>query len=151
MHKTSGLRDPAAAFPLPHVRDDTRDRREANRPSRPAPSAWPPTGLIELLLAVLNARARWTGRTLRVEIEGWVDPDLPVRDADALGRRVATALARQIPEATTLTWTTHPTPTRTTPSSESVRVALCPKEQLECHIHWFVRAHTLTGLGDMPE
>lgn len=37
---------------------------------------------------------RWTGRTLRVEIEGWVDPDLPVRDADALGRRVATALAR---------------------------------------------------------
>ena len=33
-----------------------------------------------------HARARWTGRTLRVEIEGWVDPDLPVRDADALGR-----------------------------------------------------------------
>jgi divalent metal cation (Fe/Co/Zn/Cd) transporter len=36
-----------------------------------------------------HARARWTGRTLRVEIEGWVDPDLTARDADALGRLVA--------------------------------------------------------------
>ena len=36
-----------------------------------------------------HARARWTGRTLRIEIEGWVDPDLPVRDADELGRQVA--------------------------------------------------------------
>ena len=31
MHKTSGVRDPAAAFPLPRVRDDAADRREANR------------------------------------------------------------------------------------------------------------------------
>jgi len=38
-----------------------------------------------------HARARWTGRTLRVEIEGWVDPDLPAREADALGRQVAAA------------------------------------------------------------
>src|SRR5580700_9497195 len=36
-----------------------------------------------------HARARWTGRTLRVEIEGWVDPDLPAREADAMGREVA--------------------------------------------------------------
>jgi divalent metal cation (Fe/Co/Zn/Cd) transporter len=32
-----------------------------------------------------HARARWTGRTLRVEIEGWVDPDLSARDARCLG------------------------------------------------------------------
>jgi divalent metal cation (Fe/Co/Zn/Cd) transporter len=51
-----------------------------------------------------HARARWTGRTLRVEIEGWVDPDLPVRDADAIGRQVASSLARQLPEASSLTW-----------------------------------------------
>jgi cation diffusion facilitator family transporter len=51
-----------------------------------------------------HARARCTGRTLRVEIEGWVDPDLPVRDADALGRQVANSLARQLPEASSLTW-----------------------------------------------
>ena len=41
-----------------------------------------------------HARARWTGRTLRVEVEGWVDPDLPARDADALGRTVADAVSR---------------------------------------------------------
>jgi divalent metal cation (Fe/Co/Zn/Cd) transporter len=51
-----------------------------------------------------HARAR-TGRTLRVGIEGWVDPELPVRDADALGGQVAAALARQLPEAGSLTWT----------------------------------------------
>jgi len=31
MHKTTGLRDPAAAFPLPTTRDDAQERREANR------------------------------------------------------------------------------------------------------------------------
>ena len=56
-----------------------------------------------------HARARWTGRTLRIEIEGWVDPDLPVRDADELGRQVATALAKEVPEAGSLTWTTRAT------------------------------------------
>lgn len=50
-----------------------------------------------------HARARWTGRTLRVEVEGWVDPGRP-RDADAIGRQVATALAQQLPEAGSLTW-----------------------------------------------
>jgi hypothetical protein len=30
-----------------------------------------------------HARARWTGRILRVELEAWVDPDLSARDADA--------------------------------------------------------------------
>ena len=31
MHKTTGVRDPAAAFPLPGMCDDARDRGEANR------------------------------------------------------------------------------------------------------------------------
>ena len=31
MHKTTGVRDPAAAFPLPICRDDAEDRRAANR------------------------------------------------------------------------------------------------------------------------
>jgi hypothetical protein len=39
-----------------------------------------------------------------VEIEGWVDPGLPARDADAIGRQVAAALALQLPEAGSLTW-----------------------------------------------
>jgi cation diffusion facilitator family transporter len=57
-----------------------------------------------------HARARWTGRTLRVEIEGWVDPDLPARDADALGRQVADALSRHLPEAGSLSWTSRAAP-----------------------------------------
>ena len=44
-----------------------------------------------------HARARWTGRTLRVEIEGWVDPELTAKDADALGCLVADQVSRQIP------------------------------------------------------
>jgi cation diffusion facilitator family transporter len=57
-----------------------------------------------------HARGRWTGRTLRVEIEGWVDPGLAVRDADELGRLVAVELSRQLPQAGSLTWTTRAAP-----------------------------------------
>lgn len=57
-----------------------------------------------------HARARWTGRTLRVEIEGWVDPDLTVRAADLLGHEVAGAVAERLPEAGSLTWTTRAAP-----------------------------------------
>jgi cation diffusion facilitator family transporter len=57
-----------------------------------------------------HARARWTGRTLRVEIEGWVDPDLTAREADAFGRQVADAIARELPEAGSLIWTTRAAP-----------------------------------------
>ena len=57
-----------------------------------------------------HARARWTGRTLRVEIEGWVDPGLPAREADALGRLVADSLSRQLPETGSFTWTTRAAP-----------------------------------------
>ena len=57
-----------------------------------------------------HARARWTGRTLRIEIEGWVDPELPAKDADAMGRLVAEQISRQLPEAGSFTWTTRAAP-----------------------------------------
>jgi cation diffusion facilitator family transporter len=57
-----------------------------------------------------HARARWTGRTLRVEIEGWVDPGLPARDADAMGRLVADSVSRQLPGAGSFTWITRAAP-----------------------------------------
>ena len=57
-----------------------------------------------------HARARWTGRTLRVEIEGWVDPDLATRDADALGARVAAAVSAGLPRAGSLTWVARAAP-----------------------------------------
>ena len=57
-----------------------------------------------------HARARWTGRTLRIEIEGWIDPDTTARNADLLGRLVADEVSRQLPEAGSLTWTTRAAP-----------------------------------------
>lgn len=61
-------------------------------------------------VAHAHARARWTGRTLRVEIEGWVDPDLSTREADALGRLVADEISRRLPEAGSFTWSTRAAP-----------------------------------------
>ncbi|OBG68968.1 MULTISPECIES: cation diffusion facilitator family transporter [unclassified Mycobacterium] len=52
-----------------------------------------------------HARARWTGRTLRVEVEGFLDPDTPLAAADRIGRLVAAALAPRIPEMHNFTWT----------------------------------------------
>ncbi len=57
-----------------------------------------------------HAKARWTGRTLRVEIEGWVDPELTAREADAIGRLVADEISRHLPEASSLTWSTRAAP-----------------------------------------
>jgi cation diffusion facilitator family transporter len=57
-----------------------------------------------------HARARWTGRTLRVEIEGWVDPGMTARDADVLGHQVAAAIADEVPDADSLTWISRAAP-----------------------------------------
>jgi divalent metal cation (Fe/Co/Zn/Cd) transporter len=54
VHKFSGLRDPAAAFPLPNTRDDAGDRRAANRAVAVSAAGLGVTGLAELLLAVLT-------------------------------------------------------------------------------------------------
>ena len=51
-----------------------------------------------------HARARWTGRSLRIEVEGWVDGALTAREADDLGGQVADQISRQLPEADTFTW-----------------------------------------------
>jgi cation diffusion facilitator family transporter len=51
-----------------------------------------------------HARARWTGRTLRVEVEGFLDPDTPLAAADRIGRGVATALTPLIPEMHSFSW-----------------------------------------------
>src|SRR5450755_3247541 len=54
-----------------------------------------------------HARARWTGRILRVEVEAWVDPGLTAREADALGRQAAGAVAGQVPDMGSFTWSTR--------------------------------------------
>ncbi|MBV9793319.1 MAG: cation transporter [Actinobacteria bacterium] len=57
-----------------------------------------------------HARARWTGRVLRVEVEAWVDPGLTAREADALGHQAATAIAAVRPDAGSFTWITRAAP-----------------------------------------
>jgi cation diffusion facilitator family transporter len=51
-----------------------------------------------------HARARWTGRNLRVEVEGWLDPDVSVANADRIGLQVADRLADRLPEMRSFTW-----------------------------------------------
>jgi hypothetical protein len=51
MHKTTGVRDPAAAFPLPSTRDDRHERRDANRAVAVSAIGLAATGIVELLLA----------------------------------------------------------------------------------------------------
>ncbi len=51
-----------------------------------------------------HARARWTGRTLRVEVEGFLDADTPLAASDDIGRAVAAALAPEIPDMHSFTW-----------------------------------------------
>ncbi len=52
-----------------------------------------------------HARARWTGRTLRVEIEGWVDGHTTVAEADHIGQTIADRLAPQLPDMRNFAWT----------------------------------------------
>jgi cation diffusion facilitator family transporter len=51
-----------------------------------------------------HARARWTGRTLRVEVEGWVDATTSVAGADRIGQDVATRLSAELPELRSFSW-----------------------------------------------
>jgi len=54
MHKVSGQRDPAFAFPLPVRRDDATERRQANRAVAVSAAGLAVTGLTELLIAILT-------------------------------------------------------------------------------------------------
>jgi cation diffusion facilitator family transporter len=54
-----------------------------------------------------HARARWTGRTLRVEVEAWVAADTTVAESDRLGQAVADLLAPQLDEMRSFTWSSR--------------------------------------------
>jgi len=54
MHKISGQRDPAAAFPLPATRDDAAERQDASRAIAVSAIDLAATGIVELLLAILT-------------------------------------------------------------------------------------------------
>ena len=54
---------------------------------------------------VMHAHARWTGRTLRVEVEGWVKATTTIAEADRIGRLVANRLGTELPQMRSFTWT----------------------------------------------
>jgi hypothetical protein len=54
-----------------------------------------------------HARARWTGRTLRLELEAWLHADTTIATSDALGREAAHLVAHQLPAVRNFTWTTR--------------------------------------------
>jgi cation diffusion facilitator family transporter len=58
-------------------------------------------------VAHAHARARWTGRTLRVEVEGWLDSTTTIANSDSIGRDVATRIGHALPDVRSFTWTTR--------------------------------------------
>ncbi len=51
-----------------------------------------------------HARARWTGRCLLVEVEGVLDPSIPLRRAEEIGESVRDAVRRELPDVKEVTW-----------------------------------------------
>lgn len=56
------------------------------------------------------ARARWTGRTLRIDVDGWVPGSMSVTDAEILGHAVTAAVHDAVPKARRVHWTPLPAP-----------------------------------------
>jgi cation diffusion facilitator family transporter len=55
-------------------------------------------------VAHAHARARWMGRSLVVEIIGFVEPGITIHDGDAIGAQVESAVRAAVPEARTVLW-----------------------------------------------
>jgi divalent metal cation (Fe/Co/Zn/Cd) transporter len=55
-----------------------------------------------------HARARWTGRSLVIEVEGYLNPRTALIDAQLLSGQVEAAVARAVPEATAVLWSARP-------------------------------------------
>jgi cation diffusion facilitator family transporter len=51
-----------------------------------------------------HVRARWMGRTLLVEVEGFMDAAASVADGEALGHRVELAVLGAVPEVRSVVW-----------------------------------------------
>ena len=80
----------ATVWPMPSIRGWTRCRRATRCSGEPA-RHW--AGACDACV-----RARRTGRTLRVEVEGLLNADTALAASDQIGRSVAAARAPRIPE-----------------------------------------------------
>jgi cation diffusion facilitator family transporter len=59
-----------------------------------------------------HVRARWMGRSLIIEVEGFVAPNISIHEADEIGRLVEDAVYAGVPEARVVLWCARPMPTR---------------------------------------
>jgi cation diffusion facilitator family transporter len=55
-------------------------------------------------VAHAHARARWMGRTLIVEVEGFLNPETSLRTGDEMGGAVRTAVAGAVPQSRSVVW-----------------------------------------------
>jgi cation diffusion facilitator family transporter len=60
-----------------------------------------------------HVRGRWLGRSLVIEVEGYVDPITTVSEAQLIGRAVETAVTSAVPQARAVLWLTRPMPAGT--------------------------------------
>jgi len=51
-----------------------------------------------------HARARWMGRSLLVEVEGFMDPSTPLASGQDLGAAIEAAVVEAVPEARAVQW-----------------------------------------------
>ena len=58
----------------------------------------------------VHARGRWVGRSLIVEIEGFLAGDTSLTEAGAVGGRVRKAVTEVCPEVRAVIWSAHPLP-----------------------------------------
>jgi hypothetical protein len=100
------------SFPLNTAPDDVSKRRQANRAIAVSALGLALTGTSAETAATTvlgvnhaHARARWTGRSLRIDVEAFLNPDITIAEADEIGHLVATALTPQIPDTRSFTWT----------------------------------------------
>lgn len=57
-----------------------------------------------------HVRARWMGRSLLIEIEGYLDPETSVADGEALRPAVEVAVTDAVPQARAVLWVPRPMP-----------------------------------------
>lgn len=55
-----------------------------------------------------HARARWMGRTLVVEVEGFLNPDTSLRAGEGMGEVVRAAVAEAVPQTRAVVWIPRP-------------------------------------------
>jgi divalent metal cation (Fe/Co/Zn/Cd) transporter len=58
----------------------------------------------------VHVRARWLGRTLLVEVEGFLAGSIPLADIEATGRSVNDSILGALPEVRAVVWLPHALP-----------------------------------------